>query len=859
MQAVRLIWKLSLVAACVGHLSEDNDHPRHVHRHRVGSAKSTVSRSQPGQQKRLLRRGTMESTEDEYLAGMLIEKAGEESQANSHAEAESQVNMTAMKKNVAAMAGDEDAVEQLRVMLGMSPEPCSKMVADAETQNLTDKEAVRECQQHDLTSDACGYALQLLGSRPWPAEQVAIACEALGEPAPPTRPAGSTPGSAVVSLLLERVSQDSKTSSRHSSLDRTTVPKARLVKPRAECLSSHTELGVKSSLGACAEAVKEWGGRYFSFGKNERKGECKWESSMTIDCPEGFKPEDNFDFYAMDDRQQAGSCQRPATWCKGEGAVYDLVDCDRDGIADPFCVGPGPGVSGFLSSKTHCEDTFPTGGCNARQLKSMDSDQCMTQKGGVATVEDCAGVAPNQQWYFAGQWLLVTSSKKCLGVEHDIVGMYSCSASESMKWHVDAVHRLKQGENCITRDPLTNALSVELCKGASTQRYYFTPVRDCKWSEWGAWATCSASCDSGTKARYRFVAEAAEKGGLDCAGEAQESSTCAVPLNCPVHCKWGSWQEWEACSKTCARGLRERHRVVLDWPMYGGTTCPGLRSQKLTCNAIPCPDDCQWGSWGQYEACSAHCGGGERKRQREIVLYAKAGGRPCGCCAEETLTCNHQPCPEECRWSAWSLWSTPAHTCGAGAQQRSRLIVQQASGGGAACIGAAVDERPNVALPCPLDCTWEAWDDWASCPVSCGVGRGRAWRARGSRTAINGGAPCAGTTDEFRFCNNVECPIDCTWGMWDEWSPCWKGYRNGEYDCFKRRLRETKAGVEFGGKGCKGVDFETAKCPHCHSKMKEKFWKEYKENGGKGIGGGQESAGADQSDSGGGGIFSGLR
>jgi hypothetical protein len=61
-------------------------------------------------------------------------------------------------------------------------------------------------------------------------------------------------------------------------------------------------------------------------------------------------------------KMQAGSCTRPEGWCTHGGSNYLMLDCDGDGVADPYCKDVN-GQSGFRSSVTHCLDTWPQGTC----------------------------------------------------------------------------------------------------------------------------------------------------------------------------------------------------------------------------------------------------------------------------------------------------------------------------------------------------------------------------------------------------------------------------------------------------------------------------------------------------------------
>jgi hypothetical protein len=58
----------------------------------------------------------------------------------------------------------------------------------------------------------------------------------------------------------------------------------------------------------------------------------------------------------------AGSCLRPDGWCHHGGSNYLMLDCDGDGVADPYCKDVA-GQSGFRSSANHCADTWPQGVC----------------------------------------------------------------------------------------------------------------------------------------------------------------------------------------------------------------------------------------------------------------------------------------------------------------------------------------------------------------------------------------------------------------------------------------------------------------------------------------------------------------
>ena len=82
--------------------------------------------------------------------------------------------------------------------------------------------------------------------------------------------------------------------------------------------------------------------------------------------------------------------------------------------------------------------------------------------------------------------------------------------------------------------------------------------------------------------------------------------------------------------------------------------------------------------------------------------------------------------------------------------------------GGAMCEGPTEDERPCELVPCPFDCEWNAWMDWAPCDESCSPELQE--RSRVIEVfAQYGGVPFPEPPGFFeeQECNNGECPIDC--------------------------------------------------------------------------------------------------
>jgi len=145
-----------------------------------------------------------------------------------------------------------------------------------------------------------------------------------------------------------------------------------------------------------------------------------------------------------------------------------------------------------------------------------------------------------------------------------------------------------------------------------------------------------------------------------------------------VDCEVSDWSEFE-CSATCGGGVRRKSRDILVAP-DGGMACPPLTMEE-ECNMQPCPIDCVLDDWGGWSACSAECGGGVRARSRNVLVEMQHGGEACDETEEEEV-CNGQACDADCVLADWSPWSVCNQACGGGNRGRTRSIAAPALGSG---------------------------------------------------------------------------------------------------------------------------------------------------------------------------------
>jgi len=185
-----------------------------------------------------------------------------------------------------------------------------------------------------------------------------------------------------------------------------------------------------------------------------------------------------------------------------------------------------------------------------------------------------------------------------------------------------------------------------------------------------------------------------------------------------------------------------------------------------------------WGPWGTWSPCSKTCGFGKQSRRRNCewggdtitVECDKLGNQQ----KTETRDCENPACckQSESYWGDWSFWSSCSSSCGPAKQHQSRLchnIVPSCLG--KVCSGISHRER-SCSNPDPVDGTWEDWNPWSGCSVSCGLGRKTRTRTCSFPSACHG-KPCEGNAGEARSCNLGCCnPVDGSWSVWTSWSNC---------------------------------------------------------------------------------------
>ena len=274
-----------------------------------------------------------------------------------------------------------------------------------------------------------------------------------------------------------------------------------------------------------------------------------------------------------------------------------------------------------------------------------------------------------------------------------------------------------------------------------------------------------------------------------------------------VGCEWGEYGEWTKCSNSCGGGKKYRIRSQIIHNSNEGPRCNDTESETVACNTDPCPIDCKWSEFSSWTSCSRSCGDGKMVRTRKKDIFASNGGKHCEGEDSETVTCNMGSCPVDCVWGEYDTWTTCSKTCGGGTKTRRRSVLIQMSNGGLNCEGGTTEADICNTDVCPIGCTWDQFSEWTTCSTTCGDGKRERTRQK-KISASNGDKNCEGKAKETETCNKGPCAVDCKWGEYDLWTSCSKSCGGG----IKTRTRSVLIQSSDGGLDCQGDETENVSC-----------------------------------------------
>ncbi|XP_058855441.1 adhesion G protein-coupled receptor B2-like isoform X1 [Acipenser ruthenus] len=224
------------------------------------------------------------------------------------------------------------------------------------------------------------------------------------------------------------------------------------------------------------------------------------------------------------------------------------------------------------------------------------------------------------------------------------------AAEEWSQWSVCSL-TCGQGWQVRTRSCVSSPYGT-LCSGPLRETRLCNNTATCPvhglWEEWSPWSLCSVSCGRGSRMRTR-TCSAPQHGGKACEGPEVQNKLCNIAV-CPVEGQWLEWTPWTRCSVTCSNGTQQRTRRC-SASVHGWTECKGPHADTRNCVLTACPADGKWGNWNHWSLCSKTCDTGWQQRFR-MCQGTGEQGYPCEGSGEEVRTCNDKKCPaphEMCR------------------------------------------------------------------------------------------------------------------------------------------------------------------------------------------------------------------
>uniref|UniRef100_A0A8C5CCN9 Spondin-1 n=1 Tax=Gadus morhua TaxID=8049 RepID=A0A8C5CCN9_GADMO len=268
----------------------------------------------------------------------------------------------------------------------------------------------------------------------------------------------------------------------------------------------------------------------------------------------------------------------------------------------------------------------------------------------------------------------------------------------------------------------------------------------------------------------------------------------------PETCIYSNWSPWSACSSaTCEKGKRMRQRM-LKAQLDLSVPCPHTQDFE-PCMGPGCSDEadastCMMSEWITWSPCSVSCGQGVRSRERYVKQFPD-NGSACSMPTEETDSCvvNPECNPSSCLVTEWGEWDACSATCGLGMKRRERMV-KMPPADGSICSAEVLEVEKCMMPEChTIPCMLTPWSDWSDCSVTCG--KGLRTRQRTLKSPVELGE-CTEDLEQVEKCMLPECPTDCLLTDWTEWSDCNKSCGKGHMI----RNRVVKLEPQFGGDPC---------------------------------------------------------
>ncbi len=311
---------------------------------------------------------------------------------------------------------------------------------------------------------------------------------------------------------------------------------------------------------------------------------------------------------------------------------------------------------------------------------------------------------------------------------------------------------------------------------------------ECVIGPWSPWTECPKTCTSRSCSQQRTRQKLRE--------ECSESVITTQQRQCPVYVNYFMWQAtpWTSCipmasgnADYCGNGTQNRavecvdtrtNKTITDdhcWEAKEGETPTLERPASIQSCEIPCPVDCQVGTFSPWSVCPDNCDfNSQQNRSRDVLVLQYNGGRECPSLEQErpclpicdryAVEAQNSYCSSEfpVNSTCGSQLSTTPLTC----RRNNRFLPLSDCIGG---VHAGLDvEGTELLVASHDDCDWECpiesncsylpWTSWGECQSSCDVeGEIVSVRTRALVYAFNDTRPqCLSEQYDLKPCEAVE-------------------------------------------------------------------------------------------------------
>ncbi|XP_055329397.1 SCO-spondin-like [Paramacrobiotus metropolitanus] len=304
--------------------------------------------------------------------------------------------------------------------------------------------------------------------------------------------------------------------------------------------------------------------------------------------------------------------------------------------------------------------------------------------------------------------------------------------------------------------------------------------------EWGCWSPCSRKCGGGGRIRYGTCnAPTQQRYDEICNADPYEDEACNTDAcdDQEVDAKLSSWTPWSSCSHTCGTGTRIRYKYSLCPAGKDSDACHGHDFEIERCQTRPCSKKAlAWDHWSSWSPCSSLCGGGSTMRIRKCLSHGIDQHLVCPGTPYDVQPCNTHPCDHYRQdYAAWSSWSLPTPCSGQCSEDGYFANTFRIF----SCGSADVEDCPRIEIR-QVECDYRScykdvnnfiyppWSEWSSCSKPCGTGYGYRNRTFADDLPVNGEF-CTKPAFEVAQCNRKKCGLREKTefaGDWSSWSSC---------------------------------------------------------------------------------------